>query len=218
MLGIWEIRGKKQHFVYSKVLCWVCIDRGIRLAEKRSFPAPKLFWHQTRDKLMVEIMRKGYNTELRSFTQAYDSKIIDAATLILPLVLFLPSTDPRMQNTIRALNRSPKKGGLVLNSLVYRYNSQETEDGFEGEQEGTFNMCTFWLIECLSRIGSPQRLMEARLKLEQFFTFGNHVYLFAEQTSSNGHHLGNYPQAFTHLALISSTFNLNRMLDGYRPQ
>jgi GH15 family glucan-1,4-alpha-glucosidase len=216
--GVWEVRGQKQHFLYSKVLCWVCIDRGLRLADKRSFPAPKVQWMQIRDKLMAEIMEKGFNTEIGAFTQAYGSKTLDASALILPLILFMSPTDPRMLSTIAAINRSPKKGGLVLNSLVYRYDPSQTDDGFAGEKEGSFNMCTFWLIECLCRTGQKQKVMEARLKLELFFAYANHVGLFSEEMSADKHHLGNYPQAFTHLSLISAAFNLNRVLDNsWRP-
>jgi len=131
------------------------------------------------------------------------------------LVFFLSPTDPRMLKTLDAINRSPASGGLVSNSLVYRYNPQETADGVRGE-EGTFNICTFWLVEALTRAGKvdPARLDEARLMFEQMLGYANHLGLYAEQTGHRGEALGNFPQAFTHLALISAAFNLDKALGG----
>ena len=211
--GVWEVRGGQQHFVYSKLMCWVAIDRGIRLADKRSFPADRDRWLMVRDQIYEEIMAKGWNPKRQAFVQHYGSDSLDAANLMMPLVFFLSPTDPRMLSTLNATNAAPEKGGLVSNSLVYRYNVEETADGLRGE-EGTFNICTFWLVEALTRAGRDNRakLEEARLMFEQMLGYANHLGLYAEETGNRGEALGNFPQAFTHLALISAAFNLDRSL------
>ncbi len=211
--GVWEVRGGKQHFLYSKLMCWVAIDRGLRLAEKRSFPADRDRWIKARDSLYDEILERGWSEKRQAFVQHYGSDALDAANLIMPLVFFMSPTDPRMLKTLDAVNRSPAQGGLVSNSLVYRYNTSETEDGLNGD-EGTFNLCTFWLVEALTRAGraDPTRLEEARLIFEKMLGYANHLGLFAEETGHSGEALGNFPQAFTHLALISAAFNLDRAL------
>ena len=215
--GIWEVRGGRQHFVYSKLMCWVAVDRGLRLADKRSFPADRDRWIKVRDTIYEEIMAKGWNPGLESFVQYYGAETLDAANLMMPLVFFLSPSDPRMLRTLDATNKSPEKGGLVSNSLVYRYNVEHTADGLAGE-EGTFNICTFWLVEALTRAGRDNRarLNEARLMFEQMLGYANHLGLYGEETGSHGEALGNFPQAFTHLALISSAFNLDRTLGGRR--
>ena len=215
--GIWEVRGGQQHFVYSKLMCWVAVDRGLRLADKRSFPADRDRWIKVRDTIYEEIMAKGWNPGLQSFVQYYGAETLDAANLMMPLVFFLSPSDPRMLKTLDATNKSPERGGLVSNSLVYRYNVEHTADGLAGE-EGTFNICTFWLVEALTRAGRDNRarLNEARLMFEQMLGYANHLGLYAEETGSHGEALGNFPQAFTHLALISSAFNLDRTLGGRR--
>ena len=211
--GLWEVRGGQQHFVYSKLMCWVAIDRGLRLADKRSFPADRDRWLKVRDQIYEEIMTKGWNSQRQAFVQHYDSDVLDAANLMMPLVFFLSPSDPRLLKTLDAVNRPPEEGGLVSNSLVYRYNVQETSDGLNGP-EGTFNICTFWLVEALTRAGltDRQRLNAARLMFEQMLGYANHVGLYAEQTGLRGESLGNFPQAFTHLAVISAAFNLDRAL------
>jgi GH15 family glucan-1,4-alpha-glucosidase len=213
--GIWEVRGGPQHFVYSKLMCWVALDRSIRLADKRSFPGDRDRWLTSRDQIYEEIMARGWNPKREAFVQHYGSDSLDASNLMMPLVFFLSPTDPRMLKTIDAVNRSPEKGGLVSNSLVYRYNPAETPDGVGGE-EGTFNICTFWLVEALTRAGrvDPTRLDDARLMFEQMLGYANHLGLYAEQTGRRGEALGNFPQAFTHLALISAAFNLDKALGG----
>ncbi|MEE9171255.1 MAG: glycoside hydrolase family 15 protein [bacterium] len=213
--GVWEVRGGQQHFVYSKLMCWVALDRGLRLAAKRSFPADRDRWLKCRDQIYQEIMAKGWNPKRGAFVQYYGSESLDAANLMMPLVFFLSPTDPRMLQTLDAINRSPRNGGLVSNSLVYRYNVQETVDGLKGE-EGTFNICTFWLVEALTRAGrlDRARLDEARLMFEKMLGYANHLGLYAEETGPCGEALGNFPQAFTHLALISAAFNLDRALEG----
>jgi GH15 family glucan-1,4-alpha-glucosidase len=211
--GIWEMRGGRRHCLYSKLMCWVAVDRGLRLADKRSFPADRDRWLRVRDEIYEEIMSRGWSDKHQAFMQAYDSDTLDAANLVMPLVFFVSPTDPRMLKTLDAINRAPEDGGLVANNLVYRYNVLNSPDGLEGE-EGTFNICTFWLVEALTRAGQADRsrLDQARLVFERMLGYANHVGLFAEQTSMSGDALGNFPQAFTHFALISAAFNLDRAL------
>ncbi|MCU1282103.1 MAG: hypothetical protein JWM53_5649, partial [bacterium] len=155
--GIWEVRGGRRHFVYSKLMCWVAVDRGLRLADKRSFPANHALWLSTRDEIYEEIMSKGWSDARRSFVQSYGSDGIDASNLIMPLVFFASPTDPRMLATIEAITQTARLGGLVSDNLVYRSNSERGEDGLIGG-EGTFNMCTFWLVEALTRAGQGDRV------------------------------------------------------------
>ena len=211
--GIWEVRGGRQHFLYSKVMCWVALDRGLRLADKRSFPADRQRWLRIRDEIYETIMSKGWSRDRQAFVQYFGSNSLDASNLIMPLVFFMSPTDPRMLKTLDAINQSPARGGLVSNSLVYRYNVEETADGLPGG-EGTFNICTFWLVEALTRAGRKDRprLESARLMFEQMLGYANHLGLYSEETSSAGEALGNFPQAFTHLALISAAFDLDRTL------
>lgn len=212
--GIWEVRNREEHFVYSKLMNWVALDRGIRLADKRSFPANREKWIADRDKIYEEVMKCGWNEKRRAFTQFYGSEDLDASVLIMPLVFFMAPSDPRMLNTIRAIMKNPKQGGLASDGLVYRYPPEPRVDGLAGE-EGTFNMCSFWLVEAMTRAGmaDPEMLDQARLLFERMLGYANHLGLYAEQTSSQGEALGNFPQAFTHLALISAAFNLDRALD-----
>jgi GH15 family glucan-1,4-alpha-glucosidase len=158
-------------------------------------------------------MVRGWHPRHQTFMQNYGSEAIDAANLLMPLVFFLSPSDPRMLKTLDAINCPPARGGLVSNSLVYRYNVQQTPDGLDG-LEGTFNMCTFWLVEALTRAGRVDRarLDDARLVFEQMLGYANHLGLYAEETGPTGEALGNFPQAFTHLALISAAFNLDRTL------
>ncbi len=211
--GIWEPRGGPQQNVYSKVMCWVALDRGARLAEKRSFPSERERWLRERDSIYEEVMEQGWSEARGAFVQSYGSDALDAATLIMPLVFFLSPTDPRMLRTLGAIQKSPEDGGLLADGLVYRYNFEHAPDGLMGE-EGTFNMCTFWLVEALTRAGrtDPKKLYEARLMFERMLSYANHLGLYAEETGSSGEALGNFPQAFTHLSLISAAFNLDRAL------
>ena len=206
--GIWEVRGGRRHFVYSKLMCWVAVDRGLRLASKRSFPADRERWLRVRDEIYEEIMDRGWSPERNAFVQSYDDDTLDASNLIMPLVFFLAPNDPRMLGTLDATNRPPRDGGLVANSLVYRYDVEKSADGLAGE-EGTFSLCTFWLVEALTRAG---RVDEARLMFEQMLGYANHLGLYAEEIGHSGEALGNFPQAFTHLTLISAAFNLDRAL------
>lgn len=213
--GIWETRGGRRHFVYSKLMCWVAMDRGLRLADKRSFPADRARWLRVRDEIYEEIMERGWSAKREAFVQHYDSDSLDASTLIMPLVFFLSPNDPRMLDTLAAIMRSPKSGGLMSDGLVYRYDSETGEDGLHGK-EGTFNMCTFWLVEALARAGRVDhaKLEEARFLFERMMGYANHVGLYAEEIGTGGEALGNFPQAFTHLALISAAFNLDRALNA----
>jgi GH15 family glucan-1,4-alpha-glucosidase len=203
--GIWEVRGGRRQFVYSKLMCWVALDRGLRLAQERSFPADRERWTRNRDAIYEEIMSKGWSPERRAFVQAFGSDSLDAANLIMPLVSFVSPTDPRFLATLDAIQRDLTRG-----SLVHRYDVTASPDGLSGE-EGTFSICTFWLVEALSRAG---RLEEARLVFEKMLGYANHLGLYSEQVGSSGEALGNFPQAFTHLALISAAFDLDRRLDG----
>ncbi|MGC4032997.1 MAG: glycoside hydrolase family 15 protein [Tepidisphaeraceae bacterium] len=216
--GIWESRGGAQHFVYSKFMCWVAIDRGLRLADKRSLPADRARWTKVRDQIYLEVMEKGWSDKMQSFVQRYGDDDLDASSLLMPLVFFMGPNDPRMIKTIDAICRTPAEGGLLSDSLVYRYNhvsadKEGFDDGLSGT-EGTFNMCTFWLVEALTRAGRTNRrkLAQARLIFEKTLGYGNHLGLYSEETGLSGAALGNFPQAFTHLALISSAYNLDRTL------
>lgn len=213
--AIWEVRGGPRDFVYSKMMCWVALDRALRLATKRSFPADWDLWTRTRDQIYEAIMQRGWNEERSAFVQQFDGSALDASLLIMPLVFFVSPTDPRMLKTIDAINRSPAEGGLVSDGLVFRYDVDKTPDGLKGT-EGTFNLCTFWLVEALTRAShsDPERLDHARFLFEQILGYANHLGLYGEQVGHRGQALGNFPQALTHLALISAAFNLDRYLDG----
>ena len=213
--GVWEVRGGRQHFVYSKLMMWVAVDRSLRLADKRSFPADRPRWLKVRDEIYEEIMAKGWDPSRKAFVQAYGSNNLDASCLLMPLVFFMAPNDPRMLSTIDAIRRPLSEGGLAADGLVYRYNPASAPDGVPG-RENTFNMCSFWLVEALTRAGrtDPARLDEARLLFEQMLGYANHLGLYAEQTGASGEAWGNFPQAFTHLGLISAAFNLNRALGG----
>ena len=199
--GIWEVRGGAQEFLYSRLMCWVAVDRGIRLAEKRSFPTPPALWFNTRDDIYRQIYTDFWDPKQNMFIQAIGRKDLDASSLMLPLVRFLSPTDRRWMSTLRAIEKE-----LVEDSLVYRYRN---DDGLSGG-EGTFCMCSFWYVECLARSGD---LEQARYVFEKMLGYANHVGLYAEELGPSGEHLGNFPQAFTHLGLISAAYNLNRLLD-----
>ena len=211
--GIWEVRNSRQSYVYSKLMCWVAVDRGLRLAHKRSFPADLDRWMRVRNEIYEEIMDRGWNPARGAFRQFYGGESLDAANLMMPLVLFLSPSDPRTLQNLAATMQPPEQGGLVSNSLVYRYNLDHTVDGLSS-REGTFNMCTFWLVEALTRAGHRDRplLAKSRLIFEEMLGHANHLRLYAEETGPSGEALGNFPQGLTHLALISAAFNLDRAL------
>jgi GH15 family glucan-1,4-alpha-glucosidase len=201
--GIWETRGGPRKFLYSQLMCWVAIERAIRLANRRGLPADLDRWRKARDAIYRRIMDRGWSPALHAFTQYEGAKVLDAAVLLMPLVKFIAPTDPKWLSTLDALTAS-----LVSDSLVYRYDPQASPDGLRGE-EGTFSACSFWYVEALTRAG---RLDEARLALEKMLTYANHLGLYAEQISRAGEQQGNFPQALTHLALISAAVNLDRAL------
>jgi GH15 family glucan-1,4-alpha-glucosidase len=211
--GIWEVRGGPRHFVYSKVMSWVALDRGIRLAVDRSFPADLQRWLKVRDEIFTEVMEKGWDAQRKTFVQAYGSNALDASTLLMPLVGFTAPNDERTLSTLDNIRRPSAAGGLSADGLIYRYNPVSARDGLPG-WEGTFNLCTFWLVEALTRAGctDPARLEDARLLFEQMLGYANHLGLYAEETGTSGEALGNFPQAFTHLALIRAAVNLDRAL------
>ena len=203
--GIWEVRGGRQEFLHSRLMCWVAVDRAIRLAQKRSFPAPLEKWHRTRDAIYRDVFRSFWDSERQAFVQRKGATTLDAATLLMPLVKFISPTDPRWRSTLRAI-----EADLVDDSLVYRYrlDGDSAPDGLTGE-EGTFSICSFWMVECISRGGD---LDKARFFFEKMLGYANHLGLYAEELGPSGEHLGNFPQAFTHLALISAAYDLDRRL------
>jgi GH15 family glucan-1,4-alpha-glucosidase len=204
--GIWEVRGGRQEFLYSRVMCWVAIDRAIRLAAKRSFPAPLAQWYDVRDTIYRDVYERFWDPTRRVFVQAAGSKALDAASLLMPLIRFVSPTDPRWLSTLHAIEQD-----LVSDSLVYRYRLGDGyTDGLTG-QEGTFSMCSFWYVECLSRMGD---LHKARFFFEKMLGYANHLGLYGEELGPQAQHLGNFPQAFTHLALISAAFDLDRRLSA----
>jgi GH15 family glucan-1,4-alpha-glucosidase len=215
--GIWETRGGKRQFVYSKLMSWVAVDRALRLADKRSFPADRSRLLAERDSIYTDIITRGWSESRGAFVQAYESEALDASNLLMPLVFFMSPVDPKMTGTIDAIMRPQREGGLLSDSLVYRYDTSQPADGLPG-QEGTFNVCTFWLVEALTRAGRADRrkLELARLLFERMLGYANHLGLYAEQTGDTGEALGNYPQGLTHLSLISAAYNLNRTLDEAR--
>src|SRR5258705_1331934 len=202
--GIWGVRGDELKFVNSRVQCGEAVDGAIGLAQKGSLPLDRTRLAAERDRIYEAIMTRGWDTERQTFVQHFATDAVDASNLIMPLVFFLSPTDPRMRGT---LDRTMAE--LVSDSLVHRYEiGRGAGDGLTGS-EGTFNMCTFWLVEALARAG---RAEEARFIFEKMLTYANHLGLYAEETGPCGEALGNFPQAFTHIGLISAAFNLDRRL------
>lgn len=197
---IWEFREYRKEYLYSRLMCWVALDRAIRLGWKRSFPAPIARWHDIRDTIYRDIMEHFWNPARQAFVQHSETDQLDASCLIMPLMRIISPVDNRWLSTMRVLEKD-----LLDDSLVYRYRGP---DGFTGK-EGTFCMCSFWFIECLSRSGDVR---QARLLFERMLGYANHLGLYAEELGPSGEHLGNFPQAFTHVALISAAFDLNRRL------
>ncbi|WP_051740406.1 glycoside hydrolase family 15 protein [Streptomyces xylophagus] len=201
--GVWETRGGRKNFLYSRLMCWVAIERAIRLANRRGLPANLPYWGGCRDKIYRRIMDRGWSETRQAFVQYEGSDVLDAALLMMPLAKFIAPTDPKWLSTLDALTEE-----LVSDSLVYRYNPQASPDGLRGD-EGTFSICSFWYVEALVRAG---RVDEARLAFEKMLTYANHLGLYAEEIGRTGEQQGNFPQAFTHLALISAAFNLDKAL------
>jgi GH15 family glucan-1,4-alpha-glucosidase len=199
--GMWGIRGDREHFVSSKVLSWVAFHRAVLLAYQRGLPAEVGRWIEQQDAIYEEVMEKGWNSEKESFVQHYGSDALDAALLLMPVVKFVGPTDPRWLATMDRIQKE-----LTYDALVDRY--EAADDGSSG-RESTFSVCSFWLVECLTSAG---RLEEARLALEKMFSYANHLGLYAEEIGPSGEALGNFPQAFTHLSLITAAVRLDRAL------
>jgi GH15 family glucan-1,4-alpha-glucosidase len=204
--SIWEVRGGRQEFLFSRVMCWVAIDRALRLATKRSFPTPFRRWYDVRDTIYRDIFERFWDQARGGFVQYPGASTFDAAALLMPLVRFVSPTDPRWLSTLEGIERE-----LVSDSLVYRYRlTDHFSDGLTG-QEGTFSMCSFWYVECLSRMGDLQK---ARFFFEKMLGYANHLGLYGEELGPRAQHLGNFPQGFTHLALISAAYDLDRRLSA----
>jgi len=201
--GIWETRGGQKDFTYSRLMCWVALERSIRMNRARGLPGDIVRWLAERDRIYNQIMQKGWSNERQAFVQHYGSDVLDASVLLMPLTLFIAPKDPKWLSTLDAIGDE-----LVSDSLVYRYNVEASPDGLRGD-EGTFSICSFWYVEALTRAG---RLDEARLAFEKMLTYANHLGLYSEEIGPTGELLGNFPQAFTHLALISAAYNLDRTL------
>jgi GH15 family glucan-1,4-alpha-glucosidase len=202
--GMWETQAGRRHFVSSKMLSWVAFDRAVRLAHQRGLPADDVAWIGQRDAIYEEVMEKGWNPEKESFVQYYGSDILDASLLLMPVVQFVGSTDPRWLATLDRIQEQ-----LAYDVLVDRYEATEAARDGPSDEETSFSVCSFWLVECLTRAG---RLEEARLALEKMFSYANHVGLYAEKIGSSGDALGNFPHAFTHLSLITAAVRLDRAL------
>jgi GH15 family glucan-1,4-alpha-glucosidase len=202
--GLWETRGGAQDFTYGRLMSWVALDRAIRIARNRARPADLARWIGTRDMIYQQIMERGWSAERGAFVQHFGANVLDASLLYMPLVGFIAPSDPMWQSTLRAMDDE-----LVSDSLVYRYDPSASPDGLRGS-EGTFSMCTFWYVDALARSG---RLDDARLTFEKMLTYANHLGLYSEEIGPTGEQLGNFPQAFTHLALISAAMNLDYQLD-----
>lgn len=206
--GIWEVRTEKRAFLHSRVSCWVAIDRAIRIARARSLPADLQHWSEVRDTIFKDIYYNFWNADAGAYTQYQGAGHVDASALLMPLLRFVSSREPRWRSTLEAVERE-----LVVDVLVYRYRQQADElDGIDGE-EGAFTICSFWYIECLARVG---RLEEAELAFEKMMGYANHLGLFSEEIGHRGQQLGNFPQAFTHLALISAAYQIDKKSRHHR--
>jgi GH15 family glucan-1,4-alpha-glucosidase len=202
--GIWETRGGRQDFTYARLMTWVAFDRAVRLAQANGRPADLPRWIAARDAAYRQIALNGWNAERRAFTQHFHNDVLDASILLMPLVGFIAPKDPRWLSTLDAID-----GELVTDSLVYRYDPAASPDGLAGD-EGTFSICSFWYVDALARAG---RLEDARFAFEKMLTYANHVGLYVEEISATGEQLGNFPQAFTHLSLITAALTLDDALD-----
>jgi GH15 family glucan-1,4-alpha-glucosidase len=205
-VGIWEMRGETHHFLHSRLMCWVALDRAIRLASKRSLPAPFARWDDTRQAIYTDIWDNFWDEERGHFVQYKGGTALDGSMLLMPLVRFVSAKDPRWLSTLEAIEKT-----LVRDGMVYRYRNEDANiDGLNGT-EGAFAACSFWYVECLARAGQVEK---AHLEFEQLLRYANPLGLYAEEFDSHGRHLGNTPQALTHLALISAASFLDRKLSG----
>ncbi|MDA5282061.1 glycoside hydrolase family 15 protein [Streptomyces sp. Isolate_45] len=203
--GIWETRGGRKDFTYSRVMSWLAFDHGLQLAERFRRPADLERWRQARDAVFAQVMERGWSEKEQAFVQHYDGDVLDASLLLMPMVGFVAPRDQAWLSTLDAMDRK-----LVSDSLVYRYDPAASPDGLRGS-EGTFSLCTFLYVDALARAG---RVSQARYTFEKMQTYANHVGLFAEEVGPSGEQLGNFPQAFTHLSLIMSAITLDKALDA----
>jgi GH15 family glucan-1,4-alpha-glucosidase len=204
--GIWEVRGGPREFLHSRVMCWVAFDRAVRLALKRSLAGPLDVWCSTRDEIRNDIFTNFWDDDLQSFVQAKGTKDLDASAFLMPMMRFISPVDPMWLSTMKAMEKH-----LIEDTLVRRYDVERTQvDGLPGK-DGSFTACSFWYVECLARAGE---LEKAQLLFEKLLSYANHLGLYSEELGSDGRHLGNFPQAFTHLALISAATYLDRVLSG----
>ena len=201
--GIWETRGGRRDFTFGRLMSWVALDRAIRLAQRHGVPADIDRWTTERTTIYRQIMNRGYHPGRRAFVQHYGSDVLDAALLAMPSVGFIAPDDPMWQSTLRAVDHE-----LVSDSLVYRYNPSASPDGLRGS-EGTFSMCTFWYVEALARSG---RVDDALITFEKMLTYSTHLGLYGEEIGPTGEQLGNFPQAFSHLALINAALTLDQLI------
>jgi len=204
--GIWEVRGGGKQFLHSRMMCWVAFDRALRLAQKRSLSGPLELWQETRDEIRSDIFSNFWNERLQSFVQAKGTEDLDASALLMPLMRFISPVDPMWLSTMKAIEER-----LIEDTLVYRYEAERSYVDGLPPGEGSFTACSFWYVECLARAGD---LEKAQLLFEKLLGYANHLGLYSEELGSNGQHLGNFPQAFTHLALISTATYLDRVLSG----
>ncbi|MEU9499430.1 glycoside hydrolase family 15 protein [Streptomyces sp. NPDC048196] len=202
--GIWETRGGRQDFTYGRVMSWVAFDRALRLAESKGWPSASERWRAERDAVYEQVMAKGWSEERQAFVQHYGGDVLDSSLLRMATVGFLTPEDPMWASTLDAMDQE-----LVSDSLVYRYDPGASPDGLRGS-EGTFSLCTFMYVDALARAG---RLNRARLVFEKMLGYANHLGLYSEEIDLTGRQLGNFPQAFTHLALIDAALTLNAALD-----
>lgn len=203
--GIWETRGGRKDFTYGRLMSWVALDRAIRLATTHGRPAPLERWTRERDALYAQVMSRGWNPQRQAFVQHYDDSVLDSSLLRMSSVGFIAPYDPMWLSTLKAVDQE-----LVTDSLVYRYDPEASPDGLLGS-EGTFSLCSFAYVEALARSG---RLEEARLIFEKMLTYANHLGLYSEEIALTGEQIGNFPQAFTHLALINAAMTLEEQLNA----
>jgi GH15 family glucan-1,4-alpha-glucosidase len=206
--GIWETRGGRESFTYGRLMSWVALDRGVRLATQHGRPAPVDRWRAQRDAIYTQVMEQGWSTKRQAFRQHYRTDVLDSSLLRATAVGFITPTDPMWTSTLAAMEDE-----LVTDSLVYRYDPEASPDGLQGS-EGTFSLCTFAYVDSLARAGQVDK---ARIVFEKMLTYANHVGLFSEEIALTGEQIGNFPQAFTHLSLIDAAITLDRQLDSGVP-
>lgn len=202
--GIWEVRGEKREFLHTRVMCWVALDRAIKIGEMKSFPYDFVKWREVRDTIYRDIHANFWNEKKQAFVQSKSSDLLDASVLIMPIVGFISPQSEKWKKTMEAIDKE-----LRSDVLVYRYREEETDvDGIAGT-EGTFSICSFWYVECLARAGEAELAKE---HFEKMLGYANHLGLFSEQIGMRGQHLGNFPQALTHLGIISAVMEMDRKI------